>query len=380
MKGGVRQRGLTWSYYFDLGMVDGKRKKKEKGGFRTKGEAEKALRIAMTEYDNAGSVIDESNITVSDYFDYWFKEYVLINCKHHTQSGYRIIIDKHIKTSLGVYKLKSLNPTTLQQFLNSKYKNGYTRGSVANFYGVLSGALKAAVYPYQLLKDNPMTYVSMPKYDNTPKGKNDLKMITLDQFNQIINRFNKTTSYYIPLQIAFNTGMRSSEVCGLTWDCVDLVNKTIRVEKIIISKGKGVFEFGTPKTKSSYRTISIGDTLINILKSNIIRQKENKLKYGEFYTKNDFVCTQANGGLVSNDSLKYISRVVNNELGIKYNFHSLRHTHATILLEGGAVPKDIQERLGHSKIATTMDTYSHVTLKMKNDTVNILENIFATQK
>jgi len=212
MKGGVRQRGLTWSYYFDLGMVDGKRKKKEKGGFRTKGEAEKALRIAMTEYDNAGSVIDESNITVSDYFDYWFKEYVLINCKHHTQSGYRIIIDKHIKTSLGVYKLKSLNPTTLQQFLNSKYKNGYTRGSVANFYGVLSGALKAAVYPYQLLKDNPMTYVSMPKYDNTPKGKNDLKIITLDQFNQIINRFNKTTSYYIPLQIAFNTGMRSSEV------------------------------------------------------------------------------------------------------------------------------------------------------------------------
>jgi len=141
-----------------------------------------------------------------------------------------------------------------------------------------------------------------------------------------------------------------------------------------------VFEFGTPKTKSSYRTISIGDTLINILKSNIIRQKENKLKYGEFYTKNDFVCTQENGGLVSNDSLKYISRVVNNELGIKYNFHSLRHTHATILLEGGAVPKDIQERLGHSKIATTMDTYSHVTLKMKNDTVNILENIFATQK
>jgi len=72
--------------------------------------------------------------------------------------------------------------------------------------------------------------------------------------------------------------------------------------------------------------------------------------------------------------------VVNYELGIRYNFHSLRHTHATILLEGGAVPKDIQERLGHSKIATTIDTYSHVTLKMKNDTVSILEDIIATQK
>ena len=65
-KGGVRQRGLTWSYYFDLGMVEGKRKKKEKGGFRTKVESEKALRKAMAEYDNAGSIIDQSNITVSD--------------------------------------------------------------------------------------------------------------------------------------------------------------------------------------------------------------------------------------------------------------------------------------------------------------------------
>jgi integrase len=84
--------------------------------------------------------------------------------------------------------------------------------------------------------------------------------------------------------------------------------------------------------------------------------------------------------LPTTDSLKYLSRVVNYELGIKYNFHSLRHTHATILLEGGALPKDIQERLGHSKISTTMDTYSHVTTKMKNDSVNILENIIATQK
>ena len=84
MKGGVRQRGLTWSYYFDLGIVDGKRKKKEKGGFRTKGDVDKALRKAMTEYENAGSVIDQSNITVFDYFDYWNKEYVLINCKYNT--------------------------------------------------------------------------------------------------------------------------------------------------------------------------------------------------------------------------------------------------------------------------------------------------------
>jgi len=378
MKGSVRKRGKTWSYYFDLGIVEGKRKKKEKGGFRTKAEAEKALRNAIKEYENTGSVIDESNISVSDYFDYWFKEYVLINCKYNTQQNYRRVLNKHIKPALGLYKLKSLTPAKLQEFLNSKYKNGYTKNSVANFYGVLSGALKLAVYPYKYLKENPMTYVTMPKYDNIHKNSANMKIITLEQFNKIINRFPEGSSFYIPLQIAFNTGMRAAEVCGLTWDCVNLNKKTISVEKIIIYKEKK-WVFGTPKTQSSNRTIMIGNTLCSILKKHKVRQKSNKLKYGEYYTNNNFVCTKENGELVTTNSLKYLSRVVNYELRINFNFHSLRHTHATMLLEAGANIKDIQTRLGHSKISTTMDTYSHVTNKMKKDSINIFENILATQ-
>lgn len=73
--------------------------------------------------------------------------------------------------------------------------------------------------------------------------------------------------------------------------------------------------------------------------------------------------------------MKYLSRVVNYELFINFNFHSLRHTHATMLLENGAEPKDIQVRLGHSKFSTTMDTYSHVTKKMKNETIDIFESL-----
>lgn len=380
MQGGVRKRGNTWSYYFDLGKIEGKRKKKEKGGFNTKSEAEKALRQAMTEYDNCGHIIDDSTISVSDYFDYWYKEYVLVNLKYNSQQSYKIVIDKHIKPALGIFKLKSLTPAILQEFLNKKMIEGLSKNSVSNFYGVLSGGLKAAVYPYQFIKENPMTYVKMPKYDETPKDKDDLKIITLEQFDSIIKRFPQGSSFYIPLQIAFNTGMRAAEVCGLTWDCVNLKEKTIKVEKILINKGKGFWDFGTPKTKSSNRTITIGKTLITILKQHKIWQKENKLKYGEYYADSNFVCTKENGENITTDSLKYLSRIVNYELGIRFNFHSLRHTHATMLLEAGANIKDIQRRLGHSKISTTLDTYSHVTKKMKNNTINILENIIATQK
>lgn len=375
MQGGTRKRGSTWSYYFDLGMVEGKRKKKEKGGFKTKKEAQEALRIALNEYEKCGSIIEESNISVSDYFDYWYKEYVVINCKYNTQDYYKRIINNHIKPILGIYKLKSLTPALLQEFINKKYLSGLSKSSIENFYSVLSSGLKSAVYPYQFIKDNPMQYVKLPKDNKSKNAKDDLKLISLEDYNKITKRFPVGSNFYIPLQIAFHTGMRGGEITALQWNDIDLNNKTIQVRHTLINKGKGIFELGTPKTISSNRTIVIGDTLVNILKKHSLLQKENKLRYGEYYTNSNFICTKENGEHITTDSLKYLSRVINYELGITFNFHSLRHTHATMLLEAGANIKDIQARLGHSKLSTTMDTYSHVTNKMKNDTVNILENI-----
>ncbi|MDP4091123.1 MAG: site-specific integrase [Bacillota bacterium] len=374
---GVYKRGDQWYFYFNTGKVDGAYKKVCRKGGKTKVEAEKALRKALEEFENTGVSKADSNVSVSDYFDYWFKNYVEINCKYNTQQDYRIVIENHIKPAFGTYKLKAVTPGMLQDFINKKYLNGFSRSSLSNFHGVLSGALKAAVYPYQFIKENPMQYVKLPKDNKYKKEEEDLKIISLDDFNRIIERFPFGSSFYVPLQIAFNTGLRAAEVCGLTWDCIDLDKKTLRVEKILISKGKGIYEFGTPKTKSSNRTITIGKTLISVLRKQKTYQNENKLKYGEHYKKSDFVCTRENGENITTDSLKYLSRVVNYELGIDFNFHSLRHTHATMLLEAGANIKSIQKRLGHSNIATTMNTYSHDTQKMKNDTVDIFENIIA---
>ncbi|HGG0417194.1 TPA: tyrosine-type recombinase/integrase [Clostridium sporogenes] len=379
MKGSVRKKGNRWYYSFYTGTVDGKRKRIERSGGDTKKEAETALRNALNEFENCGSVLNESNISVSDYFDYWHKEYALINCKYNTQVNYKRIIEKHIKPNLGVYKLKTLTPAILQEFLNKKYRNGFAKNTLSNFYGVLSGALKMAVYPYKLIKENPMTYVTMPKYNNINNDKDDLKILSLENFKEIINRFPEGSNFYIPLQIAFNTGMRAAEVCGLTWDCIDLKNNTITIKKIIIYKNKE-WIFGTPKTKSSYRTILIGNTLVNILKHHKKYQIKNKLKYGKHYTLSNFVCTKENGELVTTNSLKYLSRVVNYELQIPFNFHSLRHTHATMLLESGANIKDIQKRLGHSKLATTMDTYSHVTKNLSEDSVAKFESIISSIK
>ncbi|WP_080347087.1 site-specific integrase [Clostridium botulinum] len=230
----------------------------------------------------------------------------------------------------------------------------------------------------------------MPKF-NTKKSDEKISVLTIDEVNQILDRFPFGSSFYINVQIAFHTGLRASEVCALTWDNIDFENKTLTVEKNLLKQGHE-WCFDTPKTRSSNRTIRIGDTLINILKKHNLWQKENQLRYGKYYAKNtydfhgktyittDLISTKENGELVSSDSLKYLSRVVNYDLGIKFNFHALRHTHATMLLEGGANIKDIQKRLGHSKLATTMDTYSHVTEKIQNNTIDIFEKLVVNNK
>lgn len=374
MDGHVRKRGDKWYYSFELAKVDGKRKRIERVGGRTKKEALSAMRRAMLEYERAGKLFNETTLSFSDYLDYWYKNYVLINLKYNTQTYYKRTIDKHIKPALGSYHLKALSPTVLQEFINKKYLSGYSKSSLSNFSGLLHKSIKMAVYPYKFIKENPMQYVKLPKMQNK-KDKDDLKIITVKDFKRILDRFPRESNFFIPLQIAYNTGFRASEVCGLTWDCVDLKEKTLKVDKILISKPKGIHEFGTPKTPTSFREIKISDSLVKILKQQSKDQKENSLKYGQYYTANNHVCTKENGKPITTNSLKYLSRVVNHELLIDFNFHSLRHTHATMLLEAGVPIKVVQKRLGHADVTTTLNTYAHVTKEMEEVTMSELNKL-----
>lgn len=147
MQGGVRKRGSTWSYYFDLGKVDGKRKKKEKGGFRTKKEAEAALAAAMNEYNNAGTVFEPSEITVSDYLDQWYELSCKLNLKYNTQVAYLRIIEGHIKPKFGSYKLKAINATVLQEYANNLKMNGYSKSHIVGILTVFQSALDYAIEP-----------------------------------------------------------------------------------------------------------------------------------------------------------------------------------------------------------------------------------------
>lgn len=235
------------------------------------------MRKAINEYETTGQVVDLSDISVHDYFNFWFDSYVVLNLKYNTQENYRGIIDNHILPKIGMYKLKSIKPAILQELINDKFKEGKAKQTIEIIGTVLKGALKKAVYPHQLIKENPMFYVEMPKHDvNMKKTKDDLKIFTYSEFKKMIDFVQPNNSFYIPMMIAFHTGLRRSEVCGLTWDNIDFENKTLSVDKIMIMKKKDIL-IGTPKTQSSYRTISLGDSIISILKIWNKRQRKQNI-------------------------------------------------------------------------------------------------------
>lgn len=391
----TRKRGKTWEYSFETAKVAGKRNSISKGGFRTKGEAIEAGTQAKAEYDNAGRSFKPSEISMADYMDYWVENYVIVSCKPNTQRAYNDIIKIHIKPYLGNYRLFSITPDILQTHINKLYAKGLAKNYLKNIHAVLSGAFKHAVFPAGFIKDNPMQYVKMPKCEHK-KSDTDRRVITPAEFSEITTKFPQNNRYNIIFMICYYTGFRIAECTGLTWDRVDFKNGTITIDRILVKDEKSWY-LGTPKTESSTRTINIGNTLLDTLKYHRKWQLENRMRYGEFYknyyVKKDsriygidntveyktadapleFICTHENGTVINPELARYASRIVNYDLGIQFNFHSLRHTHATILIENGADIKDVQERLGHAQLRTTMDTYVHNTQRMRNKSVEIFE-------
>lgn len=391
----TRKRGKNWEYSFEGAKVDGKRNTISKGGFRTKAEAIEAGTQAKADYDNAGRSFKPSEISFSDYLDYWQENYVKVSCKPNTQRAYADIIRIHIKPHLGKYRLFSITPDILQTHMNKLHAKGLSKTYLKGIHALLSGTFKYAVFPAGFIKENPMQYVKMPRCEHK-KADTDRRVITPAEFSDITTRFPENDRYNILFMICYYTGFRIAECTGLTWDRVDFKAGTIMVDRTLIKSNKAWY-LGTPKTTSSERTIHVGNTLLDALKRHRKWQLENRMRYGEFYknyyikkdghiygldnnvdyktvdTPLEFVCTQENGTVINPDLARYASRIVNYELGIQFNFHSLRHTHATILIENGADIKDVQERLGHAQLRTTMDTYVHNTDKMKKKSVDIFE-------
>lgn len=162
----VNKRGKVYQYQFEVGKVNGKRKRISKSGFKTKLEAEKAGTKAYNEFLNTGLVFKEENISYSDYLDYWLDNYCRINLRYNTIQAYRTIVNKYLKPNLGIYRLASLTSVKLNCFiveLCSKYK--FSRAYFSNILKVLKGSFREACDVYGFIKYNPTLTLRLPKIE-----------------------------------------------------------------------------------------------------------------------------------------------------------------------------------------------------------------------
>ena len=415
----VQKRGKVYQYQFAIASIDGKRKYKNKSGFRTKSEAIEAGVKAYNEYINVGHCIEPSKMSYSDYLDCWMKEHCEINLKYHTIQAYQNIIKNHIKPKLGFYMLSQLTTSVIQEFINNIYlEKGFSKNFLKNILKVLKGSLGYATDVVGFIKVNPSLKVRLPKYDIP--DSDPVYILSNEEVEKILERFSNNPCVYYAFLTAYYTGLRVSEAFGLTWDDIDFVKRTITVNKNILKKNQAggtkkrlisgnsttVWYFGTCKTKGSYRTIEIGDTLLKALKKYKEEQIQNRKDYGDTYMKHykkivnnpynnkpeikiinayaelevpleevKLVFLKKNGVFEGTDSCKYPFKVIHYELGIPCRFHDFRDTHATRLIEAGADIKAVSKRLGHSNIRTTYEIYVKVTTKMESDTVEKFESI-----
>ena len=414
----VRKRGNVYEYNFDVAKIEGKRKRITKSGFKTKAEALKQGTIAYNEYLNTGRKFVSNEMSYSDFLDYWLDNHCKINLKYHTIEAYSNIVKTHLKPNLGFYKLSQITKPTLQDFLNKIYaEKAYSKNFLNNIRKVLKCSFNYAV-DNEYVKVNPAANLKQPKYDEPPKDV--AHIFTTEEINTILDRFKNNHCVYYAFLTAYCTGLRIAEVFALTWDDIDLNNKTITVNKNILKKNQvggtkqrhisgnstTVWYFGTCKTQTSYRTIPIGETLLKALKEYKEEQEVHRLNYGDTYMKHykknvinpynnkpeikivnayaeidvalpevDFVFVKNNGVYEGTDSTKYPFKVIHYELGIPCRFHDFRDTHATKLIESGADIKAVSKRLGHRNIDITYNIYVRVTEKMENETANKFEEI-----
>ena len=277
----TRKRGKTWEYSFEGARINGKRNPISKGGFRTKADALAAGTQAKAEYDNTGRTFRPADLSLADYMDYWYTNYVQKNLSYNTQADYERKTRIHIKPALGIYRLMSIEPDTIQRWIDAKKEDGYSRNMVKSILSCLSAALDYAVYPCQYIKSNPCHYVRIPKIKDDPIRKAHTEYIcTPEDFTTIIQRFPQGSNFYIPLMTGYHCGTRLGETYGfdLLQD-VDFESHTISIRHQL-KKEHGVWCYRSPKY-DSYRTIQIDAKFENILKHEI---RERKKKYAPLWT------------------------------------------------------------------------------------------------
>ena len=343
---------------------------------KTQSEAKKKL----NEKRNELPIKQNQDLTVQTWVLEFLMKYKKNELKITTFDSYMGMYRKHICGShLGTMKLDKVSTEVLQRYYNDKIKDGYSSKTVREIETILNSAFTMAL-KLRMMRENPNLYTTIPK-----KVKYEAKVLSQDEVKRILAEAKEEELYPIVITTVY-TGMRKGEVMALKWDNVDFEQRKIFVknslcrieDKQLDANGRRHihYEILEPKTKKSIRMIPMLDEVYDALMEQKKRQDVDKEKYKDIYTDQGFVFADLIGNHLPQRPFmdKY------HKFLQKYNitdirFHDLRHTFASLLIESDVSMKVIQELLGHSTITTSMDIYTHISDKKKEQALDRLRSI-----
>ncbi len=341
---------------------------------KTRKEVQQKLKTALHQQQQ-GTLVVAPQQKVGPFLEQWLEDVHKHTVRPRTYERYESMLRLHIVPGIGHHQLQKLAPQHLQQFYSQKLEEDLSPTTVASFHKMLHLAFEKAVR-WNLIARNICDSVDPPRtkhYEIQPLNEEQIqRFLTTVEGHRLEALF----------VLALATGMRRGEIMALKWQDVNLSTGMLQVRRILTHmpaklNGKGGYVEAEPKTERSRRSIAIASFALEKLKVHRMRQLETKLKAGSLWRENDLVfCSSVGGHLHSSrDIFTQFKKLLKKADLPDVRFHDLRHSSATMLLSLGIHPKVVQEMLGHSQIAMTMDIYSHVLPTMQIEAVGKLDAV-----
>lgn len=373
MRGHVRKRGGGWSVVIDIGRDErGCRRQKWHSGYATKREAERALTALLGELQQA-TYVEPSRLTLESYVRGWL-EAVAPRLRPSTASSYRQLLECYVIPRLGSRPLQTLEARHLNALYGELLKRGavHSKGplsprTVRYTHTVLRSALKDAVRQ-NVLQRNVADLATPPRAAEYGVG---IRVWSADELRRFLEEV-AGDRLYAAWFLAATTGMRRGEVLGLRWGDLDLDLGRCSIVQTLVTVDYEL-SFSTPKTARGRRLVALDEFTVRALRVHRNQQECERRAWAELYHDGGLVFAREDGSPVHPDRFSDLfDQFVHRAKLPRIRLHDLRHTHATLALQAGINPKVVSERLGHSSVAITLDTYSHVMPSLQDEAASVV--------
>lgn len=363
----TKKDGTTaWRFFIYLGTDEttGKPRRTNRQGFKTKKEAE--LEYMRLKTASESEALGKDNITFKQVYHEWLEQYkntVKESTLNNTKDYFRV----HILPALGAKRIAKIRQSDCQRLVNTLFKKELS-GYKTIFYYV--GRVFKYARSVGYIRSMPHEFVTIPIKQEEAGEKPLPQFFTTEELKVFFAELERSEpyKYFALFRVLAFTGMRRGEALALTWEDIDFQKDTISVNKTLAKGLNNKTIVQAPKTSTGRRVVSVDAETLRIL-----RRWKSLQAFEQRALRRDappqLLFPGIDGGFMASVTPGAVITRICKKTGLKrITTHGLRHTHCSILFEAGASLKEVQDRLGHSDIHTTMNIYAHVSEKRKDET------------